>query len=96
MTNPDCFTIEQKIKTTAARCPIPQNGMMNNRSWPKDMNKNQYEKPEQTPSRGAEVRKPDCVEIEQRVKTTAAEVCGNWADKAEGAVRMFVQSGSRR
>ena len=29
------------------------------------------------------MRKPDCVEIEQRVKTTAAEVCGNWADKAE-------------
>ena len=80
---PDCVTIEQRMKTTAARCPIPQNGMMKNRSWPKDMNKNRYEKPEQTPSQGAEVKKPDCVKIEQRMKTTAAEMCGNWADKAE-------------
>ena len=72
VTNPDCFTIEQKIKTTAARCPIPQNGMMNNRSWPKDMNKNRYEKPVQTPSRGTEVAKPDCVTIEQRMKMTAS------------------------
>ena len=70
--NPDCITIEQRMTTTAARCPIPQNGMMNNRSWPKDMNKNRYEKPVQTPSRGAEVAKPDCVIIEQRMKTTAA------------------------
>ena len=70
--NPDCVTIEQKMKTTAARCPIPQNGMMNNRTWPKDMNKNRYEKPVQTPSRGAEVAKHDCVTIEQRMKTTAA------------------------
>ena len=29
------------------------------------------------------MKKPDCVTIEQRMKTTAAEVCGNWADKAE-------------
>ena len=57
--------------------------MMNNRSWPKDMNKNRYEKPVQTPSRGAEVAKPDCVTIKQRWKTTAAEVCWNLADKAE-------------
>ena len=27
--------------------------------------------------------KPDCVTIEQRMKTTAAEVCWNLADKAE-------------
>ena len=83
MTNPDCITFEQRMKTTAARCPIPQNGMTNNRSWPKDINKDRYEKPVQTPSRGAEVTKPDCVTIEQRMKTTAAEVCWNLADKAE-------------
>ena len=83
VTNPDCITFEQKIKTTAARCPIPQNGMTNNRSWPKDINRSRYEKPVQTPSRGAEVTKPDCVTIEQRMKTTAAEVCWNLADKAE-------------
>ena len=83
VTNPDCITFEQKIKTTAARCPIPQNGMTNNRSWPKDINRNRYEKPVQTPSRGAEVTKPDCVTIEQRMKTTAAEMCWNLADKAE-------------
>ena len=83
VTNPDCITIEQKSKTTAARCPIQPNGMTINRSWPKDINRNLYEKPVQTPSRGAEVKKPDCVAIEQRMKTTVAEVCGNWADKAE-------------
>ena len=83
VTNPDCITFEQKIKMTAARCPIPQNGMTNNRSWPKDINRNRYEKPVQTPSRGAEVTKPDSVTIEQRMKTTAAEVCWNLADKAE-------------
>ena len=38
--NLDCITFEQKMKTTAARCLIPQNGVMNNRSWPKDMNTN--------------------------------------------------------
>ena len=48
-----------------------------------DMNTNRYEKPVQTPSRGAEVASPDCVTIEQRMKTTAAEVCWNLADKAE-------------
>ena len=65
------------------RCPVPQNGMMNNRNLPMDMNKNRYEKPVQTPSRGAEVKNPDCVTIEQRMKATAAEVCWNLADKAE-------------
>ena len=48
-----------------------------------DMNTNRYEKPVQTPSRGAEGASPDCVTIEQRMKTTAAEVCWNLADKAE-------------
>ena len=67
----------------AIRCPIPQNGMMNNRNSPMDMNTNRYEKPVQTPSRGAEVASPDCVTIEQRMKTTVAEVCWNLADKAE-------------
>ena len=64
------------------RCPIPHNGMMNNRNSPMDMNTNRYEKPVQTPSRGAEVASPDCVTIEPRMKTTAAEVCWNFADKA--------------
>ena len=73
MANPDCITIEQKMKTTAARCPIPQKGMMNNR----------YEKPVQSTSRGTEMAKHNCVTIEQRMKTTPAEVCWNLADKAE-------------
>ena len=55
----------------AIRCPVPQNGMMNNRNLPMDMNSNRYEKPVQTPSRGAKVANPDCVTIEQRMKTTA-------------------------
>ena len=83
MTKADCSTVERKSKTTAARYPIPPNGMTINRSWPKDINRNRYEKPVQTPSRGTEVKIPDCVGIKQRVKTTAAEVCGHWADKAE-------------
>ena len=81
--NPDCVTIKQRMKTTAARCPTPRNGMMNNRNLPKDMNKNRYEKPVQALSRGAEVAKPDCVTIEQKMKTTAADVCWNLADEAE-------------
>ena len=57
--------------------------MMNNRNLPMDMNKNRYDKPVQTPSWGAEVAIPDCVTIEQRMKTTAAEVGWNLADQAE-------------
>ena len=83
MTNPDRVTMEQKSKTTAARCQIQPNGMTINRSWPKDTNRNRYEKPVRTPSRRAEVKKPDCVEIEQGTKTFAAEGCVNWADEAE-------------
>ena len=62
------------------RCPAPQNGMMNNRKLPMDMNKNRYEKPVQTPSWGTN---PDCITFEQRIKTTAAEVCWKIADKAK-------------
>ena len=85
MTNPDCITMKQKSKSrkTAARCPNPPNGMTINRFWPKDINRNRYEKPVQTPSCWAEVKKPDCVKIERRMKTTAADVCVNWADKVE-------------
>ena len=54
-----------------------------NRSWPKGINRNRYEKPVRTPSHRAEVRKPDCVEIKQRMKTIGAEGCVNWADKVE-------------
>ena len=83
VTNPDCNMIEQKSRTTAARCPIPPNGMTIYRSWPKDINRNRYKKPVRTRSRGTEVKKSDCVTIEQRITTTAAEVCENWADSAE-------------
>ena len=48
-----------------------------------DMNKNRFDKPVQTPPLGTEVAIPDCVTIEQRMKTTAAEVCWNLADQAE-------------
>ena len=72
------------------RCPIPLNVMMNISNSPMDMNTNRYEKPVQTPSRGAEGASPDCVAIEQyqsayrqNMKMTAAEVCWNLADKAE-------------
>ena len=40
MTIPDRVTIEQKSKTTAARCQIPPNGVTIDRSWPKGINRN--------------------------------------------------------
>ena len=83
VTNPDCNMIEQKSRTTAARWPIPPNGMTIYSSWPKHINRNRYKKPVRTRSRGTEVKKSDCATIEQRMTTTAAEVCGNWADRAE-------------
>ena len=58
---------------------------MNNNKLPMDMNKNRYEKPVQTPPWGTEVVNPVCSTFEQRIKTTAAEVCSNNAAKAEGA-----------
>ena len=67
------------------RCPAPQNGMMNDNKLPMDMNKNRYEKPVQTPPWGTEVANPDCSTFEQRIKTTAAEVCSKSADKAESS-----------
>ena len=72
------------------RYPTPQNGMLNTRKSPMDMNTNRYEKLVQTPSRGAEGASPDCVTNEQcqsayrqSMKTTAAEVFMKVADKAE-------------
>ena len=52
--------------------PVPQNGMMTHGKLRMDMNKNRYEKPVQTPSRGVEVANPECVEVVQRSETTAA------------------------
>ena len=83
MANPECVTFEQGLKTTAARCPITRNGTMNGGSWPRNVNIKRNEKPIQTSYCGAEVTNPGCFTIEQKMKTTAAEVCGNWADKAE-------------
>ena len=45
--------------------PVRQNGMMTHGSLRMDMNKNRYRKPVQTPSRGAEVSNPECVEMVQ-------------------------------
>ena len=61
VTNPDCSTIKQRMMTTAARCPTPQNEVTSYRSWPEDINTVRYEKPVHTTSRGDEVTKPDCV-----------------------------------
>ena len=52
--------------------PVPQNGMMTHGKLRMDMNKNRYGKPVQTPSRGAEVANPECVEVVQRLMMTAA------------------------
>ena len=63
------------------RFPTPQNVM--NRNLPMDTNKNRYEKLVQTPFWGAEVANPNSITFEQKVKTTAAEVCWNLSDKTE-------------
>ena len=72
------------------RYPTPQNGLLNIRKSPMDMNTNRYEKLVQTPSRGAEGASPDWATNEQcqsayrqSIKTTAAEVFMKVADKAE-------------
>ena len=54
-----------------------------NRNLPMDTNKNRYEKPVQTPFWGAEVANPNSITFEQKVKTTAAEVCWNLSGMSE-------------
>ena len=56
---------------------------MSDRSWPKGINRNRNEKLVRTPSLRAEVRKTDCVEVKQRMKTIEAEGSVNRADKVE-------------
>ena len=43
---------QSAVKEIVGGLTAPQNGMMNNRKLPMDMNKNRYEKPVQTPSWG--------------------------------------------
>ena len=63
------------------RCPAPQNVM--NRNLPMDTNKNRYEKPVKTPVWGAEMANPNSITLEQKVKTTAAEVGWSLSDMTE-------------
>ena len=56
MTIPDRVAIEQKSKTTGARCQIPPNEVTIDRSWPKGINRNRYEKTVRTPSLSEENR----------------------------------------
>ena len=51
--------------------PVSQNGMMTHGKLHLDMINNRYGKPVQTPPRGAEVAKPECVEVVQRSLMTA-------------------------
>ena len=60
--------MKQNNRNTVARCPIPPN---------------RYDKEVQTPSHWAEVKKPDCVDIDLRMKTTAADACVSRDDKVE-------------
>ena len=81
--NPEGIEMVQRLKTTAARGPIPRNGTIHKTSWPKEVNNNWYEKPVQSPYGGTKMTNPDCTTMKQKSKTTAAEVCVNWADKVE-------------
>ena len=57
----------------AFRYPVPQNNMMTRGDVRKNINNHRYGGPVQTPSRGTGVFKHECVEMEQRLRTTAAE-----------------------
>ena len=70
--NPECVEIVQRLKMTATRGPIPQNGTIHKTNWPKEVNNNRYEKPVQSPYWGAKMTNPDCITMEQKSKTTAA------------------------
>ena len=54
------------------RYPVPQNSMMTHGSLRTNMNNHRYGRPVQTPSRRAGVFNPECVEMKQRLRTTAA------------------------
>ena len=83
MTITDRVTMEEKKKTTAARCQVPPNGVTIDRSWPKGIISNRNETPVWTPSLRAKVGKTDCVVVKQKMKTIEAEGRVNQADKVE-------------
>ena len=56
----------------AFRYPVPQNSMMTRGDLRTNINNHRYGGPVQTPSRGAGVFNHECVEMEQRLRTTAA------------------------
>ena len=56
----------------AFRYPVPQNSMMTRGDLQTNINNHRYGGPVQTPSRGAGVFNHECVEMEQRLRTTAA------------------------
>ena len=64
-----------------ARGPTSQDDI--NRNLPKDTNRNRYNKPAQTPVRGAEMAKPALNRQTQREMTTAAEVGRKLSDLTE-------------
>ena len=72
MAKTECFEVVQRSMMTAAKGPIPQNGMIHKTSWPKEMDNNRFEKPVQSPYRGANMTIPDHVTLEQKSGTTAA------------------------
>ena len=55
------------------RYPVPQNSVMTRGDLRKNINNHRYGGPVQTPSRGTGVFKHESVEMEQRLRTTAAE-----------------------
>ena len=57
----------------AFRYPVPQNSIMTRGDLRKNINNHRFGGPVQTPARGTGVFKHECVEMEQRLRTTAAE-----------------------
>ena len=53
--------------------PVPQNSINTRGDLRKNINNHRYGGPVQTPSRGTGVFKHECVEMKQRLRTTAAE-----------------------
>ena len=67
-----CVEVVQRTMMTAAKGQTPRNETILKASWPKEMDNNRYEKPIQSPYRGANMTIPDHVTVKEKSGMTAA------------------------
>ena len=67
-----CIDVVQRSMMTAAKGQTPRNETKLKTSWPKEMDNNRYEKPVQSPVRGANVTLPDHATVKEKSGKTAA------------------------